>query len=883
LIRTYDRPVPGGEWLRITEAAALLGVSAPTLRRWDQDGTLVARRTRGGFRVYARADIDEHLARTAPRPRVRNLPPPRGRFIGRTEEIGRLGEMFGAGARIVTVVGAPGVGKTRLAARYAELQARGGSFCDLGEATSLDQVCIAVLEGLGVPAVPHASTERALDESLRALSRRGQVFVVLDDVERVVAHAATIVSKAARAAPESRWLVTSRERLRIADEHALDLAPMPLDTHAIELFVERAGECRAADRTAIAEIVRRLDGIPLAIELAAARTSILAPRALLARLDDRLGVLAADVRDARPRQTTLRAAIDWSWDLLQPHEQRALAQCSVFRGTFSIDAAEAVVDVARGGSVVEVLEALHAKSLVCSSDEPVLGERRMTMLASIREYAAERVRALGLEAGAAEQHAAFFLGRCEPWAQACEGRDELAARRRLVAEAENLLAVEERARGAGDAVSSIRLLAVLERLLWTRGGVDSYLAATEYAVSRIDASLAPALGVLALRARGIARMWRNDFAGGTADFERAVELAGDDRAAVASVKVRLAAAHHASGRVAEAICAIDDALRIHREVRDRHAIGVDLMVRAGIRCDTADRDTRGELGEALEILRDVGRPTHEAMARMYLGHVLQERGALDDARRELLRAADIFEAAGDVRHGPIARGSAASVLHEQGHVEQAIDEYARALDRFDEFPFHPFDAFNQALMAAAYADDGDVARAVVEIERARETKLGATWAREAIDVLAGHIDVARSGLEAARARLAPAEEGAYELRLARRLLRAAIDRAADDGATLVVARDGRWFELRGCDRVDLARRPVLSRVLACFARGRGAVLERDDLFASGWPGERAFAGSRGQRVRSAIAALRDLGLRDVIVNEGAGYAIRRSVRLVSRR
>jgi excisionase family DNA binding protein len=874
--------VPGGEWLRIKEAAALLGVSAPTLRRWDQEGTLPARRTSGGFRVYARADIDEHLARTAPRPQLRNLPPPRGRFIGRAGELERLGEMFRAGARIVTIVGPPGVGKTRLATRYAETQPHGGWFCDLGDATSLDEVCVAVLEGLCVPVLPYASTERALDESFHSLSRRGPVLVVLDDVERVVEHAAMLASRASRAAPESKWLVTSRERLRIAHEHALELAPMPLDTEAIDLFVERAGEGRSADRAAVAEIVRRLDGIPLAIELAAARTSVLAPRALLSKLSDRLGVLSADLRDVRPRQNTLRAAIDWSWNLLQPGEQRAFAQCSVFRGSFSVEAAEAVVDIAREGSVVGVLEALHAKSLLHSSDEPVLGERRMTMLASIREYASERAGEIGVADGAAERHAAFFLGRCEPWALACEGRGELEARRRLVAEAENLLAVEQRARASGDGVSSIRLLAVLERLLWTRGGVDSYLAATEHAVSRIDGSLAPELGVCALRARGIARMWRHDFAGGTADFERAVELAGDDRAAVASVKVRLAAAHHASGRTDEAIAAIDEALGVHRALGDRHAVGLDLMVRAGIRCDTADRDTRDELREALEILRDVGRPTHEAMTRMYLGHVLQEGGALDDARRELLRSAEIFEAVGDVRHAPNARWSAASVLHEQGHLEQAIAEYRQALDQFDEFPFHPFDAICRALMGAAYADDGNVARAVVEIERARETRLDVAWARRAIDVVAGHIDVARCAPDAARARLAASHEGAYELRLARRLLRAAIERASDHGDTLVVARDGRWFELRG-NRVDLARRPVLSRVLACLTRTPGVVLERDDLFASGWPGERALAGSRGQRVRSAIAALRELGLRGVVVNEGAGYAIRRDVRLVSKR
>ncbi len=302
----------------------------------------------------------------APRP----LPAQATSFVGRTEELALLRRSFSGGARLVTVLGPPGIGKSRLALRLAEeLQAEGAFpggvyLCDLVEATSAEDVCAALSRALDAVVGSMRGGDRVLELGV-ALGRLGDALLVLDNLERLAGFGPETLGRWLRDAARVRFLVTSRVRLRLAGEVVHELGPLSLPpdagagdlarSPAVQLFVERARTVRPSfaltpeNAASIGDLVRQLDGIPLALELGASRMGVLSPARLLALLPRRLDVLSARIRDPAARQGTLREAIDASWGLLEPWEQAALTQLSVFRGGFGLDAAEAVVRIGRPG------------------------------------------------------------------------------------------------------------------------------------------------------------------------------------------------------------------------------------------------------------------------------------------------------------------------------------------------------------------------------------------------------------------------------------------------------------------------------------------------------------------------------------------------------
>ena len=281
-----------------------------------------------------------------------NLPSERDAFVGRIAELQALAQELDAGARLVTVVGPAGTGKTRLACRYGRAWLGdwpgGVYFCDLSEARSVDGVFFAVAMALEVPL---GKGDPGVQIG-HVIASRGRCLVILDNFEQITEHAQATVGHWLDRAANAAFVVTSRERLHLAGEAIFPIEPLPLASDALELFAARARAQRPdfvlndANRAAVAEVVRLLDGLPLAIELAAARVRIFSPAQLVERMRDRFRLLAG-ARGAAARQATLKAAIDWSWDLLAPWEQAALGQCSVFEGGFTLEAAEAVLDLAR--------------------------------------------------------------------------------------------------------------------------------------------------------------------------------------------------------------------------------------------------------------------------------------------------------------------------------------------------------------------------------------------------------------------------------------------------------------------------------------------------------------------------------------------------------
>lgn len=401
-----------------------------------------------------------------PRPKAEdeaNLPEDAEGFVGRELELGALDALLSS-ERLVTIVGPGGTGKTRLALRASRAvvgaQDGGVWFCDLSTARTAEELIETVARNLRVPAVdPLVTPERRV---ARALASRGACVLVLDNFEQIVLHA-SVVARWLEGAPALRVLVTSRTALRLHGEKVVELLPLS-EEDATALFVRRAADAgapvAAAQSDEIREIVRKLEGIPLAIELATARLRTLSLRQLGERLGDRLRLLTGGKRDAPDRQATLRGAIDWSWELLSDVERSAFAQCAVFRNGWSLEAAESVVQV-QGAAVVDVLESLRDRSMV-QSIRDARGDVRFRMLETLREYATERLDGAGARDEARERHAVAMIA----WAEATTSFDPpVDVRGRLRADVENVLEAVDWAMARGDVPLALRGLLALEPAL----------------------------------------------------------------------------------------------------------------------------------------------------------------------------------------------------------------------------------------------------------------------------------------------------------------------------------------------------------------------------------------------------------------------------------
>ncbi|MFE0254919.1 ATP-binding protein [Streptomyces sp. NPDC059010] len=346
--------------------------------------------------------------RRAPSPESGNLPLELSSFVGRSAELAELAEALRA-ARLVTVTGAGGVGKSRLAARAATRCAPpdGVWHVDLAPVRDPEFVDYAVVEALGL--TDH--TTRLPHETLLAHLAERELLLILDGFEHLVDAGAELVTGLLRRVPGLRVLAVGRRPLGVAGERLLALAPLDED-EAVELFVERAAQRGVAvrDDTDVRELCRRLDGIPLAVELAAGRLRMLSPGQLLERLDDRFRLLTGGGRDGPARHRTLRTAVGWSHELCAPEERLLWARLSVFAGRFDLEAAEYVCggQGLHSDDVLDVLSELLAQSVV-AREETEAGVR-YRMLDTIRDYGAEWLAAAGDAARLRRRHRDWYLG-----------------------------------------------------------------------------------------------------------------------------------------------------------------------------------------------------------------------------------------------------------------------------------------------------------------------------------------------------------------------------------------------------------------------------------------------------------------------------------------
>jgi predicted ATPase/DNA-binding CsgD family transcriptional regulator len=410
-------------------------------------------------------------------------------FVGRHCEMGEVKRLLGA-SRLLTLTGTGGIGKTRLALKVAEevtdAFADGVCFVDLAPLSDHTLVAQAIAGALGVVEQP---TEPLLETLKRALAER-ELLLLLDNYEHVI-QAAPVVSDLLAAAPRLKVLVTSRESLRLAgeQEYLVPQLSLPgpvvvsaqhlLASEAGLLFVRRAQmvlpHFAVTDLTApvIGRICRRLDGVPLAIELAAARCKLFTPQALLGQLEGTrdgspFRALARGSRDGPPRQRTLRDSIAWSYHLLEAEEQRLFARLAVFRGGRSLEAIEGVCGEGLSMDVLDGLASLLDKSLVQQQEAPD-GERRFVMLELIQEYAREQLKASGEEEMMRRRHAAYFVALAER----AEPEFRLAGyhywTQRLELDLDNIRAVLAWSLGDGEVALGVRLAGALWQFWYGNG------------------------------------------------------------------------------------------------------------------------------------------------------------------------------------------------------------------------------------------------------------------------------------------------------------------------------------------------------------------------------------------------------------------------------
>ena len=583
-----------------------------------------------------------------------NLPRPASSFVGREREVEEVTALLRDGARLLTLTGPGGSGKTRLAIEAAaELvpEFKAGVFW----------VGLAPLRDPALVTATIAQTLGAKDGLADHIGER-ELMLLLDNLEQVV-EAAPELASLVEACPNLRLLVTSRELLRVRGEVEYPVLPLA-EPEAVELFCARA---RVEPDPTVHALCQALDNLPLALELAAARASVLSPRQILERLSGRLDLLRGG-RDADPRQQTLRATIEWSYELLTPAEQRLFARLAVFRGGCTLEAAEEVAE-----ADLDTLGSLVDKSLLRHLDE------RFRMLETIREYAAERLAASGEAEGLRRRHAEHFLALAEAAYPNLRGSPK-AWLDRLEAEHDNLRAALDRLEAAGETQLGLRLAGALYRYWYMRGQLAEgrrRLEAALRADERPTAARARALnGAAVMAADG------GELATGRLRAEEALALhrqLGDASGATYSIYMLGTIATEESDW-ARAQPLFEESLRAFRELGDEHYTLLATDALAWTYGELGDRERRRALHE--EVLHRARAQSNEVVVALQLDQLAKfalNQGRAQDALGMLKESLRIYRDL-DIRGG-IAENLChfADVLVAEGRAEMA----ARLLSRVE--------------------------------------------------------------------------------------------------------------------------------------------------------------------------------------------------------
>ncbi len=656
-------------------------------------------------------------------------------LLGREQEVQAISALLARQeVRLVTLTGPGGVGKTRLAVQVAShLQgtfADGVCFVSLASISDPDLVSSTLAQALGLPEPEQAP----LLEHLELFLHGKHLLLLLDNFEQVVS-AAPLVGKLLLACPAVKALVTSRTSLRLHGEYEFPVAPLALpglqerpDAHAIvqsaavTLFVQRASAIKPgfslsdANAAVIAAICTRLDGLPLTIELAAARSKLLPPEALLARLQHRLAVLVGGPRDLPARQQTLRNTLQWSYDLLTPDEQRLFRRLSVFAGGCQLAAAEAVCTVA-GDVRMNVLDGLASllDNSLLSQVEHAGEEPRFVMLETIREYGLACLDVSGETASITAAHVGYYLALAEAAEPHLLSAEQGRWLKRLEQDHENLRAALIWSLERKDRLSALRLAAALWRFWWMRGylseghrWLEQALAAP--AVER-DAPLARAVRAKALGGAGVLAHYQGDDQRASRYCEESLSVfrALGDRRGIASALSGLALIARSKHAFGQARLLYEESLALLRDRDDQWQLADTLFSLARLCGFQQDyRAAHAFCEEGLALFRTLGDQRNVALTLLAQGYLafLQEDYAT--AHQLVQEGLPILRALGD--RGGIGRSlyGLAEVALARGNVAQAQHLYTEALAQLREVGDQRWIAEGLQGLATAVASQGHV-------------------------------------------------------------------------------------------------------------------------------------------------------------------------------
>ncbi len=645
---------------------------------------------------------DVHVSPSEPRPS--NLPVPRTAFIGREPEAAALRQLLGrVDVRLVTITGPGGIGKTRLAlqvgSEIGEQFPSGVCFVSLSVVGDPGLIASTIAQAIGVRETGNQSAQESLKGYFGALDQ--PMLLLLDNFEHLVS-AAPLISEMLSAGPRLKIIVTSQSPLHVYGEHEFPLPPLalpdpksllPLDVlsrlPAIALFVERARAVKHdfaltnENASAVAAVCARLDGLPLAIELAAARIKLLSPSAMLARLESCLNLLTGGARDLPTRQQTLRGTVDWSYGLLNPAEQTLFRRLSVFTGGCTLEAVEAVCDTAGdlGLDVLDGMASMVDKSLAQQME--AAGETRFVMLTTIREYALERLAASDDVAATRRSHSAYYLVIAE------EGALEAAAHPewldRFEVEHDNFRAALEYLIKTADADWGLRLGTALFHFWETR----EYLTEGRSRIARLlaleGAAARPKLRSRLLFSAAVLAGEQGDYTSAQQLLEESIETCVElhDNRGVAVALNALAVNARDRGELATSSLLLERCVAIWRDEGDLADVARALSNLANVTKLQGEAARAASLyDECLALFRKIGDVAGIAWTLNYQGDLAREGNDLTAARSFYEQSLAAFSLSRDGWGIASALSDLAGLSWDQGDNDEARRLYGESIQMF---------------------------------------------------------------------------------------------------------------------------------------------------------------------------------------------------------
>ncbi len=856
---------------------------------------------------------------------------PRALF-GRQGDLVQLRSLLEGGASLITIHGPGGIGKTSLARQLVASGWVGRRVCwvDLEAAEQLEALIAAthsaltdasgpviggvnppagaiaslyasgpVVGGVNPPAGAIASVYASLgaleepsDARLsQALAAAGDLLLVLDNLEQLLPAAAAQIAAWQEAAPELCLLVTSRETLRLSTEIVLELGPLDLEHAALELLIDRVRRVRpgwspdASERAALAAIVEHVDGVPLAIELAAARARGLSLTALAEELGKDLSLLDRGPSDAPARHRSIDASVTASFERLPERARHALWAAACFRRSF---AAGNLAEVLGGGSAwLSEAQELLDRSLLAE-----LSPGELTILAPVQDFLRRHPPTEPLSASLERAHGSFVLREARLGRPRREDlvalilRAELATDPAALAQglaAAALVSLRELASASGSAIE-----AALQRAVTQAAGLDPHLVSAallsladlawfrgqhrEAERSAAEALLRPlpprdrALGLLIL-AR--ARFGLGQLEAALPPLEEAISLVerDSDGRLLAELRQCFGAVRQSLGLRSEALgdleAALGEARRVGARDVEAHVEGsLGVLLLDGGRVESA----RDRLQRGAALAKDTGQTRTREVLTFYLGLSCLELGLLDAAEACFLEAQERAAWAHNALHGAVHMLLIGVVFAARDQLPSAEQSFAQA---------------ERVLLGRApWSEVARVYRGHLHLARARAAQVGGRIAEREEE-----LSLAQGCLAAAGSKTAATSD---DLRIAARILERALESqaglssvppsvAARGPPALLLGADSEWFSVAGAPRVDLSRRPLLRRLLSALAaqyeRSPDTVVEPQALIREAWPKEHYNPEIHVNRLHVALSSLRTLGLREVVIRSERGYRL----------